>query len=267
MENRRNFYRILHVQFDAPEAVIRASYRTIMQKLRQHPDLGGDKWNAALINEAYAVLSDPKRRAAYDTDFLAEHGKQEPYKTSSNPSAADKDHEAKPNPESQEGATEKGAAGIEPEVKPTSTPKTDTRQSPGHCPFCSHANLPTATECGRCRSPLTPAPQVSATIDARRHIERIPVRERAALYDRWPQKVPYVGEVRDVSPKGCQVMVLHLVTRGSRIKIDSPLFSAIGTVQSSRVNVSPSGKNYVLAVQFVTLRFAHTEGSFVSIDA
>ena len=66
MDNRRNYYRILHVQFDAPPAVIKASYRTIMQKLRAHPDLGGDEWNASLINEARNVLLDPALRADYD---------------------------------------------------------------------------------------------------------------------------------------------------------------------------------------------------------
>src|SRR6187402_1375762 len=66
MENRRNYYRVLHVQPDAPVEIIRTSYRTLMQRLRMHPDLGGDHWNAALINEAYEVLCDPAKRAAYD---------------------------------------------------------------------------------------------------------------------------------------------------------------------------------------------------------
>ncbi len=66
MENRRNYYRILHVQRDAPQEIIRISYRTLMQTLRMHPDLGGDHGNASLINEAYAVLSNPQKRAAYD---------------------------------------------------------------------------------------------------------------------------------------------------------------------------------------------------------
>lgn len=64
--NRRNYYRILHVQPEAPAEVIRASYRTLMGTLRGHPDLGGDHAAAVLINEAYQVLSDPARRAAYD---------------------------------------------------------------------------------------------------------------------------------------------------------------------------------------------------------
>ena len=64
MKNRRNYYRILHVQPDAPVEIIKASYKTLMQKLGQHPDLGGGHENAALINEAYAVVTDPVRREA-----------------------------------------------------------------------------------------------------------------------------------------------------------------------------------------------------------
>ncbi len=76
MKNRRNYYRILHIQPDAPPDIIKASYRTQMQKLKMHPDLGGDEWNASVLNEAYQVLSNPKKRAAYDATFLA--GKARP---------------------------------------------------------------------------------------------------------------------------------------------------------------------------------------------
>ena len=66
MKNRRNYYRILHIQPDAPADIIKASYRTQMQKLKMHPDLGGDEWDASILNEAYRVLSHPEKRAAYD---------------------------------------------------------------------------------------------------------------------------------------------------------------------------------------------------------
>ena len=66
MKNKRNYYRILYVQPDAPTALIRASYQTLMQKLKQHPDLGGRHWNASIINEAYQVLVDVEKRRAYD---------------------------------------------------------------------------------------------------------------------------------------------------------------------------------------------------------
>ena len=64
--NKRNYYRILYVQPDAPMEVVQASYRTIMQKLKAHPDLGGDHWNASVINEAFETLSDPDKRRDYD---------------------------------------------------------------------------------------------------------------------------------------------------------------------------------------------------------
>jgi len=66
VKNKRNYYRILHVQPDAPEAVIRASYQALMQKLKHHPDLGGEHWNASIINEAYGILMDAGKRRAYD---------------------------------------------------------------------------------------------------------------------------------------------------------------------------------------------------------
>jgi hypothetical protein len=56
----------LQVQPDAPPEIIRASYRTLMLELKNHPDLGGSNSEAALLNEAYETLNDPVRRAAYD---------------------------------------------------------------------------------------------------------------------------------------------------------------------------------------------------------
>jgi DnaJ-class molecular chaperone len=83
VKNKRNYYRILFVQPDAPIEVIRASYRTLMQKLRQHPDLGGEHWNASVINEAHNVLTDAKKRRVYDRVLFGEKdhsqlGKQHP---------------------------------------------------------------------------------------------------------------------------------------------------------------------------------------------
>jgi hypothetical protein len=76
MKNRRNYYRILHIQPDAPQAIIQASYKALMRELRVHPDLGGDHWNATVVNEAYEVLRDPKRRADYDRRLFEHYTKQ-----------------------------------------------------------------------------------------------------------------------------------------------------------------------------------------------
>ncbi len=70
MDNRRNFYRILRVQPDASFDVIQQSYRSLMQKLRLHPDLGGEERNARIINQAFSILRNPQLRAAYDAKLL-----------------------------------------------------------------------------------------------------------------------------------------------------------------------------------------------------
>jgi molecular chaperone DnaJ len=63
-----SLYDLLEVSPKASDAVIRAAYRSLVQHL--HPDrrpddaLAGER--LARINQAYAVLADPLRRARYD---------------------------------------------------------------------------------------------------------------------------------------------------------------------------------------------------------
>jgi DnaJ-class molecular chaperone len=64
----RSHYQTLNVSIDAEIVVIEAAYRALMKKY--HPDQGAQARegapSAADINEAFAVLRDPQRRAAYD---------------------------------------------------------------------------------------------------------------------------------------------------------------------------------------------------------
>ena len=73
MKTRRNYYRLLRVQPDASLEIIKHSYRTLMQTLQHHPDLGGDEWEARHINMAYATLRDPVKRAHYDRELFQRH--------------------------------------------------------------------------------------------------------------------------------------------------------------------------------------------------
>jgi hypothetical protein len=60
-----DYYRILQVQPNAPAPMIHTSYQTLVRRaLRDSP--GGDE--IARLDAAYAVLSDPERRAAYDLE-------------------------------------------------------------------------------------------------------------------------------------------------------------------------------------------------------
>jgi len=61
-----NYYKILQVDPIADQAVIKSAYRTLMLRLKKHPDHGGGKNDAQKINEAYKILKDPSNRRQYD---------------------------------------------------------------------------------------------------------------------------------------------------------------------------------------------------------
>ena len=62
----KNYYEILGVQKGASEEDIKSAFRKLAHKY--HPDKkGGDEKKFKEVSEAYAILSDKKRRAEYDT--------------------------------------------------------------------------------------------------------------------------------------------------------------------------------------------------------
>ncbi len=72
MTRKGTYYDILGVTPAAPQEIISAVHRAWMKAMRAHPDLGGDPELAKAINEAYDVLKDPDRRAAYDATLREE---------------------------------------------------------------------------------------------------------------------------------------------------------------------------------------------------
>jgi len=61
-----DYYEALQVHPKAQPEMIKRAYRTLLREMKGHPDLGGSHQQAVLINQAYEVLSDASRRAAYD---------------------------------------------------------------------------------------------------------------------------------------------------------------------------------------------------------
>jgi DnaJ-class molecular chaperone len=65
---QKDYYEILHVEADASSRKIKEAYRSLA--FQYHPDRNGGGTDALeqmkMINEAYAVLSDPAKRKQYD---------------------------------------------------------------------------------------------------------------------------------------------------------------------------------------------------------
>jgi len=76
-----DYYRVLHVQRDAPLAIIKASYRTLRAAIIYHPDRDNLATLTQLLNEAYAVLSDSAQRFHYDQKLFSEENHEQTTKS------------------------------------------------------------------------------------------------------------------------------------------------------------------------------------------
>lgn len=237
--NRRNLYRILQVQPDAPVQVIKASYRVIMSSLRAHPDLGGDEDQAALINLAYSVLSDPEKRAAYDRLLAPKLQLQRRGGTAA--PAAD--------------------AAVVLEAGP------DWRER-GHCPLCRQPlpqRLEINTSCLGCGSPLMPAPAPDTAgreLFGRRASQRLArdqpltvqlVKNGAELPARW----------RDVSLTGLSFFAPVPLPAGQVLRIRDVSLDGLAQVIGCR----PQGKAHLAHARLLTTRFLQARGQFLSVKA
>lgn len=238
-----DFYRLLHVSPDAPEEIIKSSYRTLMQRLKQHPDLGGDHENATLINEAYAVLTDPKSRAIYD-------------RQRGNPQS-----EPKPKPVPDDTALTRTRAG--------DWDYEDTVRVPlGGCFFCGAPfekaeAAPADLFCVDCKSPLAMPEFESSENTGVRTLNRFSKEQTITFYDHWPSSEAYMATTRDISLKGMQFVTQVGLQHNQVIKIDCDVCHAVARV----AHVSQEGSSWVVGVEFATLSFNRSRGSFVSARA
>ena len=73
-----DYYSILGVEKNADDQTIKKAYKRLAMK--HHPDKGGDENKFKEINQAYATLSDPQKKAHYDNPhaggFGFSHGSQ-----------------------------------------------------------------------------------------------------------------------------------------------------------------------------------------------
>jgi curved DNA-binding protein CbpA len=230
---RRNHYRVLHVQPEAPIEVIRAAYRALMSTLRAHPDLGGNPEMAARLNAAYQVLSDPEARARYDRGLR---------RTPRGMSAA--------------------AAGIV-------VPHPAAWRADRRCPFCQ---MPFAAEpgpglrCTRCDSPLGPAPnagRAGGELVGRRRGERFarPIDVVLRLSGQMSERA---ARLRDVSLTGLSLLHAQPLPVGSSLRVIAPQFDTVAIV----VDCRPSGKLHSVHARLLTLQLLKSgRGVYVDVRA
>ena len=246
MKNRRNYYRILHVQPDAPRAIIKASYRAQMQKLKLHPDLGGDEWDASVLNEAYATLSHNEKRAAYDQQILHSIKKTSPAEHSNR----------------QTGSVNKNA-----DVKKSP----EYWKDPSVCPFCGtpkpvrSSYNHRSSECSRCSSPLKTVVRIEITGKSKRKIERILHNTPIRIYTNPENTTTTSGVIRNLSPQGMQFITAIDLDNEKIIRIVSDVLSATARVCYCKQENMPG--HYTIGVTFLTLQFHDQLGTFFSGSA
>ncbi len=239
--NRRNYYRILHVQPDAPAAVLKSSYRALMLTLEMHPDRGGEHWNAALVNEAYSVLSDETKRAAYDRTI-----DMGPIR-SGRPTGA---------------PAQSSGPGFE-----THTEVVRVQDSAPSCIFCGAdaVGAPTSanSSCRTCRSPLTPAGGTTHEASGRRAAQRVAREGRIRYYIDWPQPAPLPGQIVDLSPRGLRFETSSPLQEFQIIKLDGELLDAVARVAAC----TDADGAFSVGVEFYTVRFNQHRGTYLSTQA
>ena len=251
MNNRRNYYRILHVQKDAPEEIIRTSYRTLMQRMRMHPDLGGNHQDASLINEAYATLIDPQLRAEYDLTL--------PHPTISRDEPPGGDINVRqPTFYSPPSATV--------------APKAEENES-RCCMFCRTPHgfvdaIPPSAHCGNCDSPLYPAVQHRFDQHDKRAIRRTPRHLRITCTIAGYASVErLIALSEDISLNGMRLIIERDIPDGSRIKIECSLLNAVAEVRNCQRANKDARRRWQIGVEFLTIEFTRNRGAFVTETA
>ncbi len=244
-DNRRNHYRVLHVQPEAPLEVIKASYRTLMSRLRLHPDLGGDHAEASMVNQAWAVLGDPERRAPYDLQLAA-----------------------------MKAAQRLAAVAAEPAVGPAGGSLAragETPDGPPLRPCCALCGLAAPAQprsdsrCARCRAPLAALPGPGSRAHellGRRGAVRRDQAHVAMLQMGWPSQ-PLPVRWRDLSLSGLSFYAPVAIAARTRVHLADSAWEWVAEVVGSR----PQGRMYTVHARLLTALMLQSTGVFVHAQA
>jgi len=217
---------LLQVQPDAPFEIIRTSYLTHLQKLKQHPDLGGDHWNATVLNEAFETLKDEEKRAEYDKELFQHYTK----------SFYSKDNEEK---------------------QPVTTV---------FCPFCKRALARADHSGQICvcnNNQFQTEKQDRERKGYKRSLIRTQKFEKLQFITSNSEEI-YQALMVDLSPKGMRFLCKKALNLNEIIKIDNSLFRAIAEINSSQKSAEGNNIYYSIGAHFHSISFTDQEGTFLS---
>lgn len=284
-----DYYELLHVQPSAPEPVIKASYRAMMQKLNHHPDRGGDVGFAQLLNDAVSILCNPKTRAEYDAlkhqidlaaaSPLADKQKRDDSSASSwgEPGGSPSKHKEKKPKQSEQAESKPKDANNASASTTTAEKGYPPLPSRPQCPFClstypSDGTVHTtpfsnndSRRCRNCKGARTPIAHVAQTSnDELRKMHRQHYQSNARLWLSWPCSAPFTSVLSDFSPAGCAVIYSQAIAIGQIVMIETELFNAICHVRHCKATPQ---HNYLAGLEFVTLDMQSTPGALLRAKA
>jgi DnaJ-class molecular chaperone len=225
MKNRRNYYRLLQVQPDAPIEIIRTSYRTLMRELKQHPDLGGDHGKASMLNEAYAILSDSVKRTEYDKELFQKYTKK-----------------------------------ILPQKKPNL--KNTTNRSFDHSK--SPTGYTTGGDSYSASESFTASRTENKSSQPRRRKVRRMKKYEDVRYCSTSHHLEGVAQMLDVSTDGVRFVCSQKLNENLILRLISSLFKAEVKVISSQKCILHGKTKYNVGAQFISVTFRNPRGSFIS---
>jgi len=213
----------------------------MMQKMKMHPDLGGDQQDAALLNEAYSVLMNPETRAEYDASLA-----QQTQTVSAKTNVYDSNNH------------------VHSVIKKVF--------SANSCTFCDlphnyGQSVKSDNICQRCASSLYPASKQSLGQSGNRIIERIEKQWPVTFYMHWSDNRSYIGKTQDVSLNGIQMLTNTFVENGQVLKLSSHTLDAVAVVVNYRSDHTMLRKRWRVGLEFLTLRFHRAQGTFIRTNA